>query len=156
MKVRDYFAEMFVAGRLADADWNVYFPRRDRGFDFIITKPGTNGSQILRPVQVKGKYPTAEKRDCAGYGYVGDLSQLHPDMVLAIPFFRPNSKDTPSCIAYLPHSLIRARSRGGFRCEPATLTAGAAKPRREFAKFFDDSGMKLLERPDWSTLTIGP
>lgn len=38
MKVSDYFAELFVAGRLADAGWNVYFPHRDQGFDFIITK----------------------------------------------------------------------------------------------------------------------
>ena len=35
---RDYFAEMYVAGILADNGWNIYFPRRDNGFDFIITK----------------------------------------------------------------------------------------------------------------------
>jgi hypothetical protein len=37
-KTRDYFAEMYVAGILADKGWNVYFPKRDIGFDFIITK----------------------------------------------------------------------------------------------------------------------
>jgi hypothetical protein len=31
MKISDYFAELFVAGLLADAGWNVYFPHRDQG-----------------------------------------------------------------------------------------------------------------------------
>lgn len=35
---RDYFAELHVAGNFGDAGWNVYFPRRDKGFDFIVTK----------------------------------------------------------------------------------------------------------------------
>lgn len=39
MEVSDYFAELYVAGRLADAGWNVYFPHRDKGFDFIISNP---------------------------------------------------------------------------------------------------------------------
>jgi len=38
MKVSDFFAELYVAGRFADAGWNVYFPRRDRGFDFIASR----------------------------------------------------------------------------------------------------------------------
>src|SRR5947209_1336736 len=56
---RDYFAEMYVAGILADNGWNIYFPRRDKGFDFIITKP-IGDEIIVRPVQVKGKYPEVE------------------------------------------------------------------------------------------------
>jgi len=32
-QTRDYFAEMYVAGILADKGWNIYFPRRDKGFD---------------------------------------------------------------------------------------------------------------------------
>src|SRR5216683_3941776 len=32
----DYLVELYVAGVLADAGWNVYFPHRDEGFDFII------------------------------------------------------------------------------------------------------------------------
>jgi hypothetical protein len=36
---RDYFAEMYVAGLLADAGWNIYFPHRDMGFDYIVMGP---------------------------------------------------------------------------------------------------------------------
>ena len=56
-KPSDYFAELYVAGRFADAGWNVYFPHRDQGFDFVISKV-IGVDTVLRPVQVKGKYPT--------------------------------------------------------------------------------------------------
>src|SRR5229473_1817256 len=61
MEVSDYFAELYVAGRFADAGWNVYFPHRDKGFDFIISKPHAEVGQLIRPVQVKGKYPRVRK-----------------------------------------------------------------------------------------------
>lgn len=154
MKVSDYFAELFVAGRFADAGWNVYFPRRDRGFDFIASKPNGVGSQLLRPVQVKGKYPTDEKTDKTTYGYIGDLTELHPEMVLAIPFFSPKSPEIPACVAYLPFSLVRKHSRG-FRCEPATFVGGTPVPRRDYSKFFGESGLQLVELAEWSTLGIG-
>lgn len=59
---RDYFAEMYVAGLLADAGWNIYFPHRDKGFDYIVTREVVAGV-LVRPVQVKGLHPTAEKGD---------------------------------------------------------------------------------------------
>jgi hypothetical protein len=148
MKVSDYFAEMYVAGRFADAGWNVYFPRRDRGFDFIISRPTTNGMQLLRPVQVKGKFPTADKTDKAVYGYIGDLSELHPHMVLAIPFFSPASPEIPTCVAYMPYRMIRKHSRG-FRCEPAVFRRGTAIPRRKYKMFFDERGLQLVVQPNW-------
>jgi hypothetical protein len=49
-----------------------------------------------RPGQVKGKYPTADKTDKNVYGYIGKLTELHPDMVLAIPFSRRFSNPSPS------------------------------------------------------------
>jgi hypothetical protein len=150
MKVSDFFAELYVAGRFADAGWNVYFPRRDRGFDFIASKALRNGMQLLRPVQVKGKYPTAEKSDKDVYGYVGELTELHPEMVLAIPFFSETSQDVPTCIAYLPFTLIRRHSRG-FRCQPATFRNGQPIARRDYAKFFDKAGLDLLSHHNWST-----
>lgn len=82
MVVTDYFAELYVAGRFADAGWNVYFPHRDRGFDFIVSKQTINGDYLIRPVQVKGKYPTESKRNWPVYGFVGRLSTLHDEMVL--------------------------------------------------------------------------
>jgi hypothetical protein len=154
MKVSDYFAELYVAGRFADAGWNVYFPRRDRGFDFIVSRPAAGRLQFLRPVQVKGKYPTPNKGDKEVYGYIGDLTELHPEMVLAIPFFSSAAPGILTCIAYLPFSLVRKHSRG-FKCEPTTFRGGTPKPRRDYAKFFDEAGLKLVEQSDWHMLTIG-
>lgn len=154
MEVADYFAELYVAGRFADAGWNVYFPRRDRGFDFIVSRPSTEGQQLLRPVQVKGKYPTSEKSDKAVYGYIGKLTELHPEMVLAIPFFSSASPRIPTCTAYLPLSLVRKHSRG-FRCQPATFQRGTPSPRRDYSKLFDDEGLLLVQHQDWARITIG-
>jgi hypothetical protein len=156
MQVLDYSAELYVAGRFANAGWNVYFPHRDRGFDFVVSRSAENGMEIFRPVQVKGKYPTAEKGDKTVYGYVGELTQLHPEMVLAIPFFSAQSPDVPACVAYLPFSVVRTHSRG-YRCEPATYRAGMPSPRRDYARFFDSTGLSLVERDDWQTLSVvGP
>ncbi len=91
---RDYFAEMYVAGLLADSGWDIYFPRRDKGFDLIVSRPSANGA-IVRPVQVKGKYATDDKIDKAVYGYVGPLTALHKDMVLAMPFFTSSDATAP-------------------------------------------------------------
>lgn len=157
MKVSDYFAELYVAGRFADAGWNVYFPHRDTGFDFIVTKPTKSGSDLIRPVQVKGKYPTDGKGDKVTYGFVGELSRTHPDMVLAIPYFSKQNETAPSFVAYLPLSLVRTHSRG-FRCEPAAFRKGVISPRRDYARFFDSGGLELLERLDWresKVVTIG-
>jgi hypothetical protein len=148
MKVSDYFAELFVAGRFADADWNIYFPHRDRGFDFIVTKPDGKGGQIVRPVQVKGKYPTHEKGDKPTYGYVGKLTQLHPEMVLAIPFFSNAAPEIPTCVAYLPRSLVKPHPRG-YRCEPARFLKGQSSPRPSFARFFDAEGLGKIDSPSW-------
>ena len=72
-KTRDYFAEMYVAGVLADAGWQIYFPRRDVGFDFVVIK-AHGETTLIRPVQVKGKYPTETKTNKQNYGYDGELT----------------------------------------------------------------------------------
>jgi hypothetical protein len=143
MPVSDYFAELYVAGRFADAGWNVYFPHRDKGFDFIVSRSDGKGGQLIRPVQVKGKYPTAIKTKKPVYGYVGKLTQLHPAMVLAIPFFSLASPTLPTCVAYMPLSCIRRHSKG-YRCQPASFIEGTASPRRDYAKYFDASGLQLV------------
>lgn len=147
MRVSDYFAELYVAGRFADAGWNVYFPHRDEGFDFIATKPSASGWPLIRPVQVKGKYPTKEKGDKPLYGFVGELTQLHPDMVLAIPYFAVGGD--PVCVAYVPFTLIKRRPNGkGFHCRPAVYRRSAPSPRRDFRHYFDEEGLRRLELPD--------
>jgi hypothetical protein len=153
MATRDYFAELYVAGLMADAGWNVYFPHRDRGMDFIVTKTDPEGMELIRPVQVKGKYPTATKTDKPAYGYVGRLNQLHREMVLAIPFF-PGSEPGPALhVAYMPFSFIRPHSRG-WRCQPGSFKDGLPSPRRDHLPFFDQAGLASIEHPNWSTLDL--
>jgi hypothetical protein len=149
----DYFAELYVAGILADAGWNIYFPHRDRGFDFIIAKL-VAGNMLLRPVQVKGKYPTGDKTDKPSYGYIGRLTEIHPEMVLSIPFFAAKSQmNPPLFVAYMPFSLIRRHKRG-YRCLPATFQRGEPKRRRDFAQFFDLDGIRRLEDERWKESTV--
>jgi hypothetical protein len=148
-KTSDYFAEMYVAGKFADAGWNVYFPRRDKGFDFIVSKEVKN-IIIIRPVQVKGKYPTDDKGDKTTYGYTGKLSETHPEMVLAMPFFSYRQSSNPVCVAYMPIWTIRPHSRG-YRCSPACFRNGEPEPRRDYRKYFDIEGLEAVEFDRWST-----
>jgi hypothetical protein len=104
-------------------------------------------------VQVKGKYPTGEKSDKAAYGYVGELTQTHPEMVLAIPYFPSQAPEMPTCVAYMPLSVIRKHSRG-FRCQPATYKNGHPRPRRDYSKFFDANGTALLEWIEWKDMMV--
>src|SRR5262249_58885531 len=146
---RDYFAEMYVAGLLADAGWSLYFPRRDKGFDYIITRDLEAGV-LVRPVQVKGLYPTAEKGDKVTYGYNGRLSVLHRDMALILVYFEPGATEgTPQHIAYMPWKQIRSRKRGGYRCVPGSLRTGKVSPRRDFVNYFDGQGRRAMSEPDW-------
>jgi len=141
--ISDYFAELFVAGLFADNDWNVYFPHRDKGFDFIISKR-IGEVEIIRPVQVKGKYPTDNKTDKSKYGYIGELTRTHEDMILAIPYFNNFRRDGTDLIAFMPFHTIKPHSKG-FRCEPAMFKNGFAIPRRDYRQYFGDNGLVLLE-----------
>ncbi len=153
-RTRNYFAEMYVAGILADAGWNVYFPKRDIGFDFIIVKE-IEGKVIVRPVQVKGKYPERTKGDKVSYGFVGKLSQRYNELVLAIPFFPLEEQaEAPCSVAFMPTSQVKRHSRG-VRCLPASFRAGRPFARRDYGKFFDKEGMKLMEGESWRYETTG-
>lgn len=152
---RDYFAEMYVAGLLADAGWNIYFPHRDKGFDFIIAKVREN-RVVLRPVQVKGKYPEMDKGDKSTYGYLGELTALHPEMVLAIPYFPIDSMSVaPTCVAWMPRPQIRPQQGRGWRCEPAKFAGGVAVPRRDFQRYFDRTGLAFMEEVGWESSANG-
>ena len=144
-RARDYFAEMYVAGVLADAGWDIYFPRRDKGFDMIVSKGSPSGI-ALHPVQVKGKYCTDGKTDKARYGYVGTLTALHDEMILALPFFTSSDAAAPRHIAWMPRSTIKISSRG-HACEPACFKSGEPKPRRDFKQYFDEAGLQRLAIP---------
>jgi len=150
---RDYFAEMYVAGILADKGWNVYFPRRDKGFDFIITK--SVGDKILiRPVQVKSKNPEVEGRNLSAYGFIGPLSQLHVDMVLAIPYFSTDLETaSPDHIAYMPIVQISKTTKERYVCMPAKVVEGVIQPKAKYEKYFGAAGIALMEQDDWNILT---
>ncbi len=139
---RDYLAEMCVAGVLADNGWNVYFPHRDVGFDMIATF-SHNSEILIRPIQVKGKYPNDGKLNKPVYGFVGKLTAMHHDMALVIPYFTKDSGNFPDHIAWVPPHLIRPHSRG-FSAQYAKFTDGKASPRRDFVHLFDQRGLSAL------------
>ncbi len=153
MIVNDYSAELIVASAFADAGWNIYFPHRDKGFDFIISKDIEGIGELIRPVQVKGKYPTEDKTDKNYYGYVGKLTKTHPEMVLAMPYYTVQEIKTPTFIAYMPMSTIKGCSRG-YQCQPACFKDGTPLQRPFFAKYFDKSGLQLLENSLWKNTNI--
>lgn len=133
---RDYFAELYVAGLFGDAGWTVYFPKPDVRFDFIATKL-VDGEMLLRPVQVKGLYPTAGKKDKVTFGYIGELTASHPAMGkrcldtllrsaehLTQPAGKSNSKRAPvsgslrtrmvpRCASTMPLQMARPRPAPG-------------------------------------------
>lgn len=147
-KTFDQLAELHVAGLFAEKGWNVYFPHRDKGFDFVAMK-FVQGKFIIRPVQVKGKYPEEGTKDHDVYGYVGPLTQRDPEMVLAIPYFERGAIPILKHVAFMPDCMIRPRGKG-FRCEPAKFIKGSASPRGEHKIFFDDTGLRRLEIESWS------
>jgi len=146
---RDEFAEQYVAAIFADAQWSVYFPRKDKGFDFIVSKKTATG-MILRPVQVKGKFPESLTAVRLQYGYKGRLTALHPDMVLVIPLFTALARLAYlDCIAYMPFGRIDDDGGGQYSCEPARLQNGTVSAKPSFRRYFDDAGLIALESLAW-------
>jgi hypothetical protein len=148
-KVRSMFAEMYVAAALADDDWSIYFPRRDVGFDMIATK-STKARTVIRPIQVKGLYPSPGKTAKAYYGFVGPLSQTHKDMALVIVYFTA-AEDTlaPHMIAWMPSIRIGRHSRG-YKCQPAKFGDSGAIARRDFQKYFGVEGLRRMASARWA------
>ncbi|RFC35051.1 MAG: hypothetical protein DID92_2727744484 [Candidatus Nitrotoga sp. SPKER] len=147
---RDYFAELYVAALFGDAGWSVYFPKRDVGFDFIATKPVV-GQVLIRPVQIKGLYPTVGKKDKATYGFKGELTALHDSMVLVLPYFHSANAHAPEHIAFMPRDQCKLTVSGGVRCVPAVFSSGHAVPRRDSARYFGLSGLALIEAANWGS-----
>ena len=108
---------------------------------------------VRKPVSIVRRYPSGDKTDKSVYGYVGKLTQTHPEMVLVIPYFSASSPDTPVYIAFIPWASVKPHSRG-FRCEPATYRSGEPRPRREFQKFFGEEGIARLDSLTWKMETI--
>lgn len=142
---RDYLAEHYAAGIFGDNKWNVYFPHRDEGIDFIATKM-IDGELRILPVQVKGLYPTKEKTDKDAYGFSGRLSQTHKDLVLVLVFFDTDHEILhPQDIAFVPFSKVKKTPRG-FRFNPCKFKNGKAIPRRDHKNYFNKIGLLELEK----------
>ncbi len=94
-----------------------------------------------------------EKGDKAAYGYMGKLSKIHSEMILAMPYFSLQDKRNPIFIGYLPVSQIKECSRG-FRCQPASFKDGVPCIRPYYKKFFDDVGLQLIESLEWKDSVI--
>jgi hypothetical protein len=148
-KTFEQLAELHVAGLFAEENWNVYFPHRDEGFDFIAVKK-VDDKFIIRPVQVKGKYPEGGKKDRVRYGYVGTLSQRDPRMVLAIPYFELGEVPTIKHVAFMPSYKIKEHSTRGYRCEPAEFVNGSPSPRKDYRIFFDLNGLRRVGTQTWA------
>lgn len=148
MIVNDYSAELVVASTFAEAGWDVYFPHRDKGFDFIISKYIEGFGELIRPVQVKGKYPTDGKGDKKVYGYIGKLTKIHTEMVLAMPYYKADNIILPEFIAYMPIATIKECSKG-YQCQPSSFKNGNPVKRPYYTKFFDRNGILELEKEEW-------
>jgi hypothetical protein len=148
---RDEFAEQYLAGIFMDAGWAVYFPRKDKGFDFIISKE-TDAGMVVRPVQIKGKFPEKKTGVVKKYGYRGKLTAMHKEMVLAIAFFTSLSRlPHPDCVAYMPFGKITKTSKEGtFSCGPAKFQQGVISPIETYNQYFDVAGLSALEATDWA------
>ncbi|MEK6795443.1 MAG: hypothetical protein AABZ39_11735 [Spirochaetota bacterium] len=145
-RTREYFAELYVAGLLADAGWTIYFTSRDKGFDFIISKV-VQKRTIIRPVQVTGLYPTDTKKDRQVYGVNRTLTQFHENMVLIIPIFIPKIYAAPKHVAYITaeSGKIVKNSKNKYRVFPAKIKNGIISPRRDFQQYYDRCGLVGLE-----------
>ena len=142
-------AELLVAAAFSAAGWDIFLPQFDKGIDFIAGKLLSAG-YLLRPVQVRGKYPEAEGLDHKTYGVRGALTVVHPSLVLAIPFFSPRPHALV-CTAYLPLAKIGATTENGlttFTALVAKLEGRRPKPRQEFVGYFDAAGLALIEDPN--------
>jgi hypothetical protein len=145
-------AELYVAGLFAEQGWRVYFPHRDEGFDFLAMR-GDGEQSLIRPVQVKGKYPTGAKFDSRAIGFTGELTKTHPEMVLAIVYFEVSDIPLIRHVAFMPPSMYRRHKRG-IRCLPAKFQQGKAVPRGDHTAFFDHKGLRRVEDPEWSKMVI--
>ena len=142
---RDEFAQFYVAAMFADEGWTLHFPMPDRGFDFIATKQIAD-KIVIRPVQVKGKYPESTIRKVKAYGFTGGLTATHDSMVLAIPLFNSNERsESPALVAFVPWSEIKILGNGKYKCCPAQHLEGKVRARQDSEKFFGIAGIKCLE-----------
>ncbi|MGA7887235.1 MAG: hypothetical protein WCA44_15960 [Acidobacteriaceae bacterium] len=145
-------AELHVAGLFAEAGWLVYFPHRDEGFDFIAMRD-LGDQSLIRPVQVKGRYPTGAKLDRPSIGFIGELTKLHPEMVLAIAYFDVSEIPVIRHVAFMPQSMFKPDKRG-IRCLPAKFQQGMVIPRGDHAKFFDHEGLRRVADPNWKSSVL--
>jgi len=155
-------AELIVAAQMVEHDWNIYSPHVDEGFDFIAVLPLPNQDVLMRPVQVRGRYPEVERDRLKEGKRNSRLSQVHDDMVLALPYFKEeDGLHKLETVAFLPlkaigltKRLIRRTGKISYYCSPMPAQRKGNKflPRRDYERFFDGPGIELMARADWKDL----
>src|SRR6202000_2790797 len=100
---------------------------------------------LIRPVQVKGKFPETGANERPTYGYRGDLTLVHEGMVLAIVFFELGSTgNAPRHVAWMPWGKVRKAANGQYFCLPARRDVDGVKPRRDSRQYFDHLGLQAM------------
>lgn len=147
--VRDEFAELYVSALFADGGWTVYFPRRDKGFDCIVTMQ-KGDDMLVRPIQVKGVYPEEFKKGGKPFGRDLKLTAIHPQMVLVMPFFQyaPEKSSSPTHVGFFP---IKPSTRPDRKhiIRPAFLKAGVISVRDSYQGSFGKAGIAEVEKLTW-------
>lgn len=151
-RVRAEFAELYAAGLFADRGWTVYFPRADKGFDFIATLPrGEN--MLVRPVQVKGVYPEKIKKGGKPFGRTLKLTAFHPQMVLVMPFFEytPEKAASPTHVGFFAVKPLETED-GKHKFHPALLKGGKITIRKSYQTYFGNEGIEAVANQQWGKI----
>jgi hypothetical protein len=110
---------------------------------------------IVRPVQVKGKFPETTTAVRKKYGYRGRLTAIHKDMVLAIPLFTSLERLAhPDCIAFMPLSTITEPKKGLYWCAPAKLEKGKVSAKESFKHYFGEDGIRYVESTNFGNTSL--
>jgi hypothetical protein len=123
-----------------------------KALNFVVYKDTVAYGPLLRPIQVRGRTPESNNKPDDAQRGKGELklSQRHPELVVVIPFMVHGSI-VPTRTAYLPavdnHVLNVNRNNGRLYTFPTKLVGGLPVPYERFERYFDESGIMLLDTP---------
>lgn len=108
---------------------------------------------LVRPVQVKGVYPEAIKGDKKTFGRTMNLTALHPQMVLVMPFFQYaiTKSASPTYVGFFPIIRNEDPDDNEYKIQPAKLTNGVISIRKESQRFFGDEGVAAVSELLWGS-----
>jgi len=109
------------------------------------------GKVILRPVQVRGKNPTAEKVARPAYPWIGELSRVHEEMAIVVCYFSTDH-NTPASdnIAFVPFALLIPSSKGRYRFTAVSFKNGTTNSWQKCRRLFGVEALAAMESPCWA------